>query len=161
MRNPRIPTNFETLPQQRVVPVVSLPPRPAGFTVKIHHRTPLPARYRPKATPPSAIYLCLLEWATSYWECRQAGYYLSTNRSRRHWLLWVWDWDDNWGQWSKWLCAYGPRRGVPWRTAAMHLLRAALADDKRRCGQERFDWISEDFCLDVPDILAVAREVWS
>ena len=42
----------------------------------------------------------------------------------------------------------------------MHLLRAALENDKTERNQEKFDWIAEDDYLDVPEILAVARDVW-
>jgi hypothetical protein len=149
------------LPQQRVVPVVFLPPCPAGFRIRIHPEAPLAAADQPRALPSSAAYLCLLEWATSYTDNRATAYYLSTNRCRKHWLLWVHDWDDNWGRWTTLLRAYGPRRGVPMKTAAMHLLRAALAHEEARHRLGRFDWIAEDWHLEVPEILAVARAVWS
>ena len=160
MRSPRIPMHPTQLPQQRVVPVVPLPPRPPQFVIGIQAEAPLRAADCPRAMPPSAEYLCLLEWAVSPTYSPLKSYYLSTNRSRKHWLLWLRVWDDNWERWTDLLQAYGPRRGVPMRTAALHLLRAVLAYDEARQGDGRFDWIAEDWILDVPEILAVAREVW-
>ena len=161
MKTPTIPMHPGMLPQQRITAVESIPSYPKSFAIRLDRNESLKRPDCPKAMPPSAVYLCQLEWASAPWSCPLIAYYLSTNRSRRHWLLWRSDWDDNWGCWQTSLWAYGPRRGVPMKTAAMHLLRAVLEYDKAERGQDQFDWIAEDGYLEVPEILAVAREVWS
>jgi hypothetical protein len=161
VKTPTIPMHPGMLPQQRITAVTTIPRYPKSFAIRLDSSEPLKGPDRPEAMPPSAVYLCQLEWASAPWSCPLIAYYLSTNRCRRHWLLWRSDWDDNWGRWETSLCAYGRRRGVPAKTAAMHLLRAVLENDKTERNQEEFDWIAEDGYLDVPEILAVAREVWS
>ena len=32
---------------------------------------------------------------------RISAYYLSTNRERTHWFLWLRQYDDNWGRWDE------------------------------------------------------------
>lgn len=161
MRHPRIPMLPTELPQQRVALVIPLPPCPASFQIRLHREVPLGPADCPRTMPSSGLYLCQLEWAISPMYSPLTAYYLSTNRSRKHWLLWTWAWDDNWERWEVALQAYGPRRGVPIKTAALYLLRAVLAHGEARQGLRRFDWIAKDWYLEVPEILAVAREVWS
>ena len=111
------------LPHQRIAVVTPIPRYPKSFAIRFVSETPLDDTNHPKAMPPSAVYLCQLEWANAPWSHPLVAYYLSTNRCRRHWLLWRMDWDDNWGRWATSLCAYGLRRGVPAKTAAVHVPR--------------------------------------
>ena len=161
MKYPTSPMLPSEVPEQRLVPVVELPCRPPSFVIFLDSLTPLEPFWCPHGMPPSSEYLCLLEWAASPFSYGQTAFYLSTNRCRRHWLLWRWEFDENWGTWAIALGAYGLRRGTGSRTATLHLLRAQL--EYMRCTERRghFDWISEVGDLSAAEILAVSRTVWS
>lgn len=91
---------------------------------------------------------------------RLSSYFVSTNRARTHWLLWSRWYDDDECKWRDALCAYGPKKGVPEKAAATYLLFEDLRRDAEAGKLDRFHWIGAEGLLSVPELLAIAREVW-
>lgn len=156
---PRIPMRVEELPQQRVTLVVSLPARPEGFAGLA---TP-PASTRPPARmPASARYIGQVEWAWSPVNTRIDAYYLSTNRARTHWFLWLRLFDDNYGRWDApqiYACALKGK--VDSTVAATYLLMDAWSADARQIELDRFHWINKACLLSVEELGAIGRVVWA
>ncbi len=104
---------------------MKLPAKPSDFECHYAGMYWKPTIDCPKQLPKSAKYVAFVEWSWSPWHSRQDNYYLSTNESRTHWILWNSFEDDN--DTSKLIYypyAYGPRNGVPAKTAAAYLLLA-------------------------------------
>lgn len=156
--HPNIPMRPEELPQQRVTPVVTLPPRQAELKSL---RNPPKRLSLPAKMPRTAKYLGQVEWAWSPNHNLVAAYYLSTDRHRRYWLLWVRPYDDNWGKWSEsFIYFYTERHDVAARVAAIYLLLDAWRFEKRRSGHDHFHWINSAEFLTTEELLAIGREVW-
>lgn len=157
-RIPKIPMRPEELPQQRITLVASLPPRPAGFVGKREppESVPLPARM-----PRSAKYVGQFEWAWGPNNSLLVAYYLSTNRERTHWLLWVRPYDDNWGKWDEpQVQVYAPKQNVPAKTAAAYLLLDSWTEEIRESSLDHFHWINKVDFLSVEELHAIGRVVW-
>ncbi len=155
---PRIPMRPEELPQQRVTLVVAVPPRPAGFEGK---QKP-PESVRPPAQMPrTAKYIGQVEWAWSPMNTRLDAYYLSSNRARTHWFLWLRLYDDNWGKWDEpQIYAYAPKQGVEETIAATFLLLDAWSADALVTTLDHFHWINQAELLSVEELGAIGRVVW-
>lgn len=156
---PTVPVSPEELPQQRMTPVVDLPPRPDGFLGHCHYLDPLERGLYPKAMPASAQYLAMVEWACLPTHSRVDAWYLSVNRRRSHWLLWSASYDDGRGCWSEALYAWALRGPEPAEVAVVYLVHDALEDESHN-HLEVFDFISGTGLLSVPQLLAIARSVW-
>lgn len=157
---PKIPMRPEELPQQRITLVASLPPRPAGFVGK---RGPPESVLPPAKMPRSAKYIGQVEWAWGPNNTRLDAYYLSTNRQRTHWFLWLRYYDDNWEKWDDpQVRTYAPREGVPSEVAAAYLLLDSWAEEAQDTGSNPgpFHWINSADFLSVEQLHAVARVVW-
>lgn len=156
---PRIPMRVEELPQQRVTLVVPLPARPAGF---VGLGNP-PACVRPPARmPSSARYIGQVEWAWSPMHMRIDAYYLSTNRARTHWFLWLRLYDDNWGRWdAPQIYAHAVKGKVEATVAATYLLMDAWSADALQIELDHFHWINNACLLSVEELGAIGREVWA
>ena len=157
---PRIPMNPGELPQQRITLAVALPPRPAGFEGK---RDPFETDQPEVRMPRSAKYLGQVEWAWSPNNSRIDAYYLSTNRERTRWILWLRYYDDNWSKWAEpQVYAYAPKGKVPSSVAAVYLLLDAWTEDIRETPSlDKFHWINAAEFLSVGEINAIGRAVWS
>lgn len=157
----RAPMSPEQLPQQRLHAVVDLPARPPGFIGQNAYIEPMPAAEAPKAPPRNGEFLCNVEWAWSPAHGRVDAYYL--NRRRRHWLLWIGSQDFNTCDW-KWtwsLYGYAPRCRCDAVQAAVYLLHDAWRQEADQWQLDRCHWINEAGALSVPQISAIAREIWA
>jgi hypothetical protein len=157
---PRIPMRPEELPQQRITLVASLPPRPAGFLGK---QEPDESVRPPAKMPRSAKYIGQVEWAWGPNNTRLDAYYLSTNRQRTHWFLWLRYYDDNWGKWDDpQICVYAPKQGVPGKVAAAYLLLDSWAAEARDTDSNpgHFHWINSAGIVCVEELHAIGRIVW-
>lgn len=158
---PIIPMRPEDLPQQRVTPVVTLPARPPQFHVRCHWERELSDQHRPKKMPKTARFVATLEWAWAPMSDRLSEYYISTNQARAHWLLWSRSYDDNECRWRDTLYAYGPKKRVLEKTAAVYLVFEDLRRGSEVSNLDRFHWIGADHgLLSTPELLAIARAVW-
>ena len=107
MKNPSIPMSPDQLPQQRIVPVASIPARPNPFDAVIGWNEK-PDGVVLANGPRNPEYLGQVEWAWSRMNNRVDAYYIS--RGRSHWMLWLYSYDDNWGKWDWLPIGYVPRK---------------------------------------------------
>ena len=90
-----IPMSSDQIPQQRIVEVKTLPPKPEGLDVKLDWVEPFRSD-RPRGTPRKVTFLCSAEWSWSPAHSRIDNYYLHSRGKR--WLLWNHRLDeDDWG----------------------------------------------------------------
>jgi hypothetical protein len=93
---------------------------------------------------------------------RSDEYWLSTNRTRSHWFLWLSYYDDELGEgWVHQVYAYMPRRHRDARRAAMELLLCGWRAE-RDLGHlsSRPEGTVKEGLLKSSDIDAIARSVW-
>lgn len=167
----RIPMTPENLPQQRLVPVVTLPDLPPGVDIHVVYLRPAAMGDLPDRPGRESRYLASIEWAWSPMHSRQDHYYLSRERDR--WCLWncyqesidSLDFDAEAGYLSlqpEWyLLCWCAGDGLIARQVALQLLRAFLEDE--RCGEsvDRFHFVAGEGMLTTRDLVAVARAVWT
>jgi hypothetical protein len=160
MRTPKIPMSPDDVTQQRIRLVVQLPPRPASFYGACDSLRPMTEKDRPRGSPRNVWYLGSVEWAESPAHSRFDSYYL--NPRGRHWLLWIrWRDDNDWSSRWKWtLYAYGPRKGIDAKTAAIYLLLDAWKAEKENSFLEHFFLVDEAGFLSIEEILEISRNVW-
>ncbi|MEE4317784.1 MAG: hypothetical protein V2I74_12470 [Erythrobacter sp.] len=157
MKKPRIPMSPSELPQQRLVLVVDLEPRPDPFDVVVDYGARPPGVELPNG-PSNPEYLCQAEWSWSPMHSRVDAYYLS--RGRTHWMLWSYWYDDNWGKWDWTPVAYVPRRQATARQAAVHLLIEFWKFDREQTDLNRYHWINASAFLSVAELREIAHIVW-
>jgi hypothetical protein len=160
-REPVVCMRPEDLPLQRLHAVVDLPPRPASFRGHCQWHEPIPAKDAPRGNPRNVEYLGNVEWAWGFRHDRLDAYYL--NPRGKYWLLWISSLDPNaWTMEWRWvLYAWGLKRGVSDKQAAIYLLADAWASEARESGLGQFEWINEAGTLSVPELCATARLAWS
>jgi len=156
-------------PQQRLYPVVDLPPRPKSFKSRcgkelysIPSIRELPLKNHPTQMPRTAQFIGTAEWAWSPMHSRIDAYYLSTNQKRSHWFLWASCLDDSDYRW-KWintLYAYGSKKGIDKKTAAIYLLLDAWSFEQEFLELEHFHILNAVELLSVPEFRAIGRVVW-
>lgn len=157
-QEPKIPMSPTELPKQRITAVVSLPSRPAGFVGDLNLSENIVA---PANMPRTAKYIGQFEWAWGPNNCLLVAYYLSSNRKRTHWLLWLRLYDDNWSRWDKpYIYAHAPRQEVSEKVAAIYLLWDSWASDAQTTDLSHFHWINEAGFLSVEELNAIGRGVW-
>ncbi len=162
-RTPKIPMLPTELPQQRVCAVISLPQRPSGFHgIRLPPETvPPPAALPPAQMPRSARYIGQVEWAWGPNNTRLDAYYLSTNRERTHWFVWLQGYDDNWGNWEQpQLYTYAPKQGVLGKAAAVYLVLDGWVQELPDSGLDHFHWINSANFLSIEEFRAIGRIVW-
>jgi hypothetical protein len=118
------------------------------------------ARWLKRMDPRRAKFLCTLEWSETPFNERMESYYLQHGRT--HWILWIEQYDDNWGKWEKpFAIARCPWKGVAGGDAAMTLLAAVLREQQRRYHSDwgRF-YINDTGLLSMEELDAVADAVW-
>ncbi|WP_394730736.1 hypothetical protein [Altererythrobacter sp. GH1-8] len=158
MREPRVPMLPSELPQQRIVAVAELEPRPQPFDAVVGYGVK-PSGVQLANGPSNPDYICQVEWAWSPFHSRLDAYYLSKGRS--HWMLWSYWYDDNWGRWN-WLgIGHVPRGQATNKQAAIHLLadfwKLGIAEEEL----DRFHWINESGLLTISEVTEIGRLVWS
>lgn len=161
-----------TLFYERIHPALDLPPRPESF--KGHYNPDLfygyraeqelPLENRPKKMSRTAQYLGAVEWK-GWWAPvynRLNAYHISTNIQRSHWILWIsWLNDFEW----KWkletaIYAYGVRKGINKKTAAIYLLIDAWSFEIENMDLDPFHWLNDEGLLSIEEYAAMARIVW-
>jgi hypothetical protein len=143
----------EPVPPQKVeMPKIEPPP-------KIEFDMDGSARWLKRMDPGRAEFLCTIEWSETPVNERMESYYLQ--QSRTHWILWIRQYDDNWGKWEKPLAiARCPWKGFAAGDAAMTLLAAVLREGQRlyQSGWGPFD-INNTGMLSTEELNAVANAV--
>ena len=157
---PTIPMTPEELPQQRVYPVEILPARPSAFQGYFQNIDPISEDKEPKGSPRNVEYLCSVEWAWAMNNNRIDNYYL--NPRGKYWFLWNWFQDDNtWNlDWVWFFYAYGLKKGVNAKEAAIYLLMDAWQAEAKQGYLDCFHWINDVGTLSVAEIQAIAKKVW-
>jgi len=154
-----IPMHPDQRPQQRIAPVVTLPPKPEGLDVKLDWVEGMPDD-RPEGSPRKVEFLCSVEWAWSPMHGRIDNYYL--HRRGKRWLLWVHWLDEDEVPWKwRWvLFAYADFVKGDMEQIAVHMLIGAWKETVKYEEIERYHWINATGLLSVETIQAAAREVW-
>jgi hypothetical protein len=155
---PPLPLTPAHLPQQRLVEVVAMPPRPASFD-PVACLFWMPDDILPRRRPRRMTCLGTVEWAWAPGASRIETYWL--HRARRHWVVWIQDRDwlnDPDYRWQ--VAAYAPRRGVDPVAAAAHLVAARWEEERDDRSLDHFHMISSEGLLDVALWRAVGRAVW-
>ena len=139
---------------------VPLPPRPARFQGLCDFVNPMADGVRPTGSPRNVEFVGAVEWAWSPMHSRADSYYLGARRT--HWLLWIcWQDDNSWDPKSQWtLYAYGPKRGVAARDAAIYLLLDAWRAEREKSSLGPYHFIEDTGMLSVDDLEAVAEAAW-
>jgi hypothetical protein len=145
------------LPQQRVYLVRGVPEPPAGWTpLDFEALGHLGATRMPR----SARYVGQVEWAWSPMNMRISAYYVSMDRTRRHWLLWTRAYDDNWGRWMEPALKVAARGcGLDAKTAAKLLLVHTWSLE-RDDGLDSFHWVNEADLLEAGEFNEISTAVW-
>jgi hypothetical protein len=105
-------------------------------------------------------FLCKLEWSWSPMNERMESYYLQ--RRRKHWVLWIKRYDDNWQKWDAPIAiARCPRVDEDHKAAAMILLAGSFTEEIRQYDNELDRYtINDTGSLSMEDLDAVADSVW-
>lgn len=158
--DPKVVMDLTQLPRQRLHAVVELPERPAGFQGYCEYIDSMPEKDCPKGSPRKVQFLGSVEWSWSPMHSRWDAYYL--NPRGKYWLLWIRYLDDN--EWiPKWrwnLYAWGLRKGVSTKEAAVYLLADAWAAEARESDLDHFHLINDPGLLTIPELCAIGRLVW-
>jgi len=159
-QEPTIVMDLERLLRQRLHLVVDLPERPAGFRGYCQWVDPIPEKDGPKGSPRKVRFLSSVEWSWSPMNSRWDGYFL--NPRGKYWLLWFRYLDDDaWNPKWRWeFYAWGLRKGVSEKAAAIYLLADAWSSEVRYYDLDHFHLINDTGLLSLPELCAVARLVW-
>jgi len=142
-------------PQQRIHLVVDLPPRPKSFE---SHCGKYPSIWGVTLEdgPTELQYIGTVEWAWSPMHSRIDSYYLSSDRTRSHWFLWVSSFDDD----DCLLYASASKKGICEKTAAIHLLIDAWDYERKFEELDHFHMLNTVELLSVAEFRAIGRVVW-
>lgn len=141
-----------------------IPPRPAGFKgiLTVYRSRPgIPCAKRP---PSSARKVAAVGWAWGPAHSRADYYFLSLNRTRSHWVLWLrWFESELTNRYMYVVYARAKRlKRVDDRTAAYYLLMDAWKGEaEHKEIEEPPHEIFEEGLLTTPMLDAIAEEVWS
>ena len=137
--------------------IPSLPAKPNHFECQYAGKNWMPDIDCPARMPRTAKHVATVEWTWTPWHNYEFSYHLSTNISRTHWILWWGYYDDI--VTCKWVhipYAYGPRKGVLPKVAAIYLMIEGLR------GQQAEDEDSiSDFHIIKRTGLVSEEELWS
>jgi hypothetical protein len=139
---------------------VELPPCPADFECHYHENLESPEPFFPGRCPRSAYYVVTVGWwSDAPISAPSDTYYLSTDRHRTRWFLWLSVWDSDEGIQRRDVWAYGPRAGVPPEVAAMHLLMTCWKNWSEGKPPGGLSVLGEGL-LSAGQLDAIARELW-
>jgi hypothetical protein len=143
--------------EHRPDPVCRAHVRPSGWSAKVG--TP-DGHIGPTEKPHSARPLGRVEWSWSPMHSRLDAYYLSLDRSRTRWLLWLRPFDDNWGRWERAsVVAHSPRARLAGEVAGKLLLMDYWASMAAQ-GTGRFHRINEQGLFDAAQLRELAGVAW-
>jgi hypothetical protein len=157
MKKPIIPKSPDQLPQQRIVAVANLQDRPAPFDAAVGWASK-PKGLRLPNGPSNPAYLGQVEWSWSPMNSRIDAYYLS--RSRMHWILWIYFFDDYEGVWEWVAVGNVPRKQASQKQAAVHLLVDYWRLEKVESELDHCHQINQADFLSVSEWRTIARLVW-
>ncbi len=154
-----VPLSPDQLQQQRLVGVIELSPLPSGLRVITDFRE-LPSRHTGRSSPAESRFLAALEWAWGPMNNRLEGFYLERHADG-DWVLWSYlvDLEEN-GDPPWVVSAVCPHADLDERSAAIHLLTAALSEGIETQGLDHFHWIANTGLLRVDELRAIGRRVW-
>ncbi len=133
------------------------PVRPSGWSAKVGAPD---GHIGPTEKPHSARHLGQVEWSWSPMHSRLDAYYLSLDRSRTRWLLWLRPFDDNWGRWEPAaVVAHAPRARLAAEVAGKLLLMDYWTSMAAQ-GTGRFHRINEPGIFDAAELRELARTAW-
>jgi hypothetical protein len=120
----------------------------------------MPEETRPKGLPRRLEYVGSVEWASGPRHSRFDSYYL--NPRGKYWLLWIYSQDENsWNMAWRWtLYAYGLKKGVDAKSAAIYLLLDAWQAERDELDLHQFFLVDEAGLLSVAEFLALGNSVW-
>ena len=155
-----IPMHVDDIPQQHIIEVVGIPPKPDNLVVTYDAGSDFLNGKR-LGTPRNIDFLCSVEWAWSPAHGRIDNYYV--NQKPRYWVLWNNWMDDNdyecrW-HWS--MVAHAPRLKANELDVATHLLLESWKQQKEYEDLDKYHWINNEGSFNGDVIEAIAREVWS
>ena len=141
---------------------MKLPEKPNDFNCEYVGINWTPTIDCPKERPRSAKFVVYVDWSWSPAHSRGGDYYLSTNKSRTHWILWNGnfdDWDSN--KWIFYPYAICPRKGIPAKTAAFYLVLEAWKNEMGE-GEELYNkpFNIQEGLLSEDDLDLIADLVW-
>ena len=145
----------DQLPQQRIYPVVDLPPRPKSFKSSCG-KYPSIWGVTLEDGPTELQYIGTVEWTWSPMHLRIDSYYLSSDRTRSHWFLWVSSFDDD----DCLLYACASKKGISEKVAAVYLLIDAWNYEREFDELDHFHIINTVEFLSVAEFRAIGRVVW-
>ncbi len=144
--------------------MTKLPPRPPSFHGLVDYINPMPADQKPKGSLRNTEYLGSVTWSWGSTNSRRDSYYL--NPRRQYWLLWIRD-EDDFGKLEWILYAYGPKKGVTAKEAAVYLLMDAWNAERQHEADldlDRYHWFyprrDKPGLLSEEDFSAIAQTVW-
>jgi hypothetical protein len=134
----------------------------AGLTATyVPPEEPVPIDH-PATRPRSATFLAKCAWSWGPANSRVDAYYLSSNRRRTHWILWV-EWPGSEGEWGEKLPplvgAYCGRAGIDREAAAALLIRTVWEAEQESLGEPP-SAICEEGLLSEPTLRQLGREIW-
>ena len=135
------------------------PPKPANFQFTFRPWGDGPRNFDcPKRIPRGARHLGGVEWAWGPAHSRGDSYFLSTDRAHSRWILWNRAFDKTeWRPTTHDLpIADCPKRGIPAKKAAVHLLLSAWSTDR----VDAFHHVTRAGFLSVEELIALRHIVW-
>jgi len=147
----------DELPQQRIVPVASIPTRPHPFDAVVGWSAKPDGVVLVKG-PSNPEYLGQVEWAWSPINNRVDAYYIS--RGRSYWMLWLYSYDDNWGKWDWLAVGHVPRKQASRTQAAVNLLVDFWRMEKEANNLDHFHWLNEEGYFDASEWRTIGFMVW-
>jgi hypothetical protein len=115
-----------------------------------------------KRFPGAATFIAQVEWAWDLHLVRLDAYYISSNRRRSHWFLWLRYTHNDAGEFRMMSLLYAccPRRTMDRKTVAIQLLLYARRYNSAESERSRFDWTNDTGLLGVSEVHTIAKAVW-
>ena len=157
MRRPIIPMSAAQLPKQRIVTLADLGERPVPFDAAVGWNEK-PAGSILAKGPSKPDYLGQVEWSWSPMHGRIDAYYLS--RGRTHWILWLYSYDDNWGNWDWLAIGNVPLRQANKKQASIHLMADFWRMEKTENDLDHYHSINEEDFLGAGEWRTIGLLVW-
>lgn len=117
------------------------------------------ASFFPKQRPRSARFVAALEFSPAPAHAEDHTYYLSSNRGRTLWFLWLHLYDEWEEESHEDVWAYGSWPKASPKEIAAQLIRTAWQGQYRKAGRKWFS-VTDEGLLSGAEVVAIARELW-